>query len=266
MPRCFVIQPFDNGKFDKRYVSTFRPAIEAAGLDPYRVDQDPSVAVPVEDIEAGIRGATICFADITTDNPNVWFELGFAMAERRPTVLVCSDERKTAYPFDIRHRAVIPYVTESAQDYEELAEKITKKLAALLAKESTLEAAAHSSPLRPVEGLEPHEIVALAAVAENLDAPDDVVAVHSIRADMERAGFSGVAMNLALRALLEQEFVAPVEVQGWNETYPGFSLTSKGFKWLNDNKNLLTLRVEPKSPPAPSGYDVTPSDDDDIPF
>jgi hypothetical protein len=259
MPRCFVIQPFDKGKFDKRYDSTFRPAIEAAGLDPYRVDRDPGVAVPIADIEAGIRGATICFADITTDNPNVWFELGFAVAERIPMVLVCSDERKTDYPFDIRHRAVIAYVTESAQDYEELATKITKKLAALLAKDSTLEAAAHPSPLRPVEGLEPQEIVALVAVAENLEAPDDVVTVQNVRTDMERAGFTRVAMTLALRVLLEQELVVPSEIQGWNETYRGYSLTTKGFQWLIDNKKLLTLRMDPNPPP-------TPADDDDIPF
>ena len=37
MPRCFVIQPFDSGgKFDKRYLDVFRPAILAAGLKPYR--------------------------------------------------------------------------------------------------------------------------------------------------------------------------------------------------------------------------------------
>jgi hypothetical protein len=64
MPRCFVIQPFDQGKFDKRYADVFRPAIEAAGLEAYRVDQDPSTSIPIEEIEASIRGATVCFADI----------------------------------------------------------------------------------------------------------------------------------------------------------------------------------------------------------
>jgi hypothetical protein len=35
MPYCFVIQPFDGGRFDKRFTDVFKPAIEAAGLDPY---------------------------------------------------------------------------------------------------------------------------------------------------------------------------------------------------------------------------------------
>ena len=42
MGRCFVIQPFDGGKFDKRYEDVFVPAIQAVGLEPYRVDRDPS--------------------------------------------------------------------------------------------------------------------------------------------------------------------------------------------------------------------------------
>jgi len=78
MPTCFVIQPFDSaGKFDKRYKETFVPAIVAAGLEPYRVDQDARADVLITSIEDGIRSAAsaaVCLADITTDNPNVWYE------------------------------------------------------------------------------------------------------------------------------------------------------------------------------------------------
>ncbi len=57
MPTCFVIQPFDSGKFDKRYKKTFVPAITGVGLDPYRVDQDPGADVLITSIENGIRSA-----------------------------------------------------------------------------------------------------------------------------------------------------------------------------------------------------------------
>ena len=76
MPTCFVIQPFDRGAFDKRYDDTIAPAIAAAGLEPYRVDRDPRVVVPIDQIEEGIRASQACVADISTDNPNVWYELG----------------------------------------------------------------------------------------------------------------------------------------------------------------------------------------------
>jgi hypothetical protein len=89
MPTCFVIQPFDQGPFDKRYEDVFEPAIKDAGLEAYRVDRDPGVSIPIDQIESGIRGAQVCLADVTLDNPNVWFELGFAIAAKREVVIVC---------------------------------------------------------------------------------------------------------------------------------------------------------------------------------
>src|SRR5438552_18122335 len=95
MQTCFVIQPFDAAKFDKRFDDTFKPAIDDAGLKAYRVDKDPEIEVPIDGIEAGIKAAAICLADITTDNPNVWYELGYAFAIGKPVVMVCSSERES---------------------------------------------------------------------------------------------------------------------------------------------------------------------------
>jgi len=104
------MQPFDGDKFDRRYVDVFEPAIRDAGLEPYRVDQDPKVSIPIQDIESGIRNSALCLAEITLDNPNVWFELGFAIASGKEVVLVCSDERTTRFPFCVfqRSRSLIP--------------------------------------------------------------------------------------------------------------------------------------------------------------
>ena len=99
MPTCFVIQPFSS-KFDKRYNEDYKPALEEAGLEPYRVDQDPSTEKLMDSIEKEICKATICLADITTDNPNVWYELGYAFAVGRSVIMVCSNERNGEYPFD----------------------------------------------------------------------------------------------------------------------------------------------------------------------
>lgn len=135
MATCFVIQPFDLGKFDKRFTDVYKPAIEAAGLEAYRVDRDPSVLVPIDAIEDGIRKASVCLADITADNPNVWYELGFAFASGRPVVMVCSDERTgKKYPFDIQHRSIIPYLADSPSDFDKLKENLTIRIKALLQK------------------------------------------------------------------------------------------------------------------------------------
>ena len=129
--RCFVIQPFDGGAYDKKFEDIYEPALNNAGLEAYRVDRDPSVEVTIEAIEEGIRDASICFADITKNNENVWFELGFAFAHSKSVVLVCSKERKV-FPFDVRHRDIIHYSSDSPRDHKKLKTDITERSKAYL--------------------------------------------------------------------------------------------------------------------------------------
>lgn len=259
MDRCFVMQPFDGGVFDKRYEDTFAVAIKEAGLEPYRVDQDPKVSIPIQDIENGIRDSKICFAEITLDNPNVWFELGYAIASGKEVVMVCSSDRHTKFPFDVQHRSIIKYDTESASDYEKLKERITSKLKALVQKERTLPQLSELTKLSSIEGLEQHEIVFLAAMAENLDHPEDHVTAYQIKSDMEKTGFTKVASTLALKSLLQKDLVFSDKYQEWNsEPYIGFSLTEKGWNWVLNNQDQFLL----KKPEVKSALD----DFDDIPF
>lgn len=128
-PACFVIQPFDKGKFDKRFHDDFKPALKDAGFEAYRVDEDPAPDVLIDGIEDGIRRAPLVLADVTTDNPNVWYELGFAFALKKPVVLTCEEGRRL--PFDIQHRHVIHYQTESGSDFVRLRQQITERAEAL---------------------------------------------------------------------------------------------------------------------------------------
>ena len=131
MARCFVIQPFDRDKFDRRYDETFKPAIEETGYEAYRVDEDPGVEIPIEQIEKGIREAAVCFAEITTDKPNVWYELGYAFASRKPVVMVCERNVRPKFPFDVQHRNITLYDTGSPSDYETLKVNIIARLKAI---------------------------------------------------------------------------------------------------------------------------------------
>lgn len=135
--RCCVFQPFDRGAHDKRFDDTLVPAIKAAGLEPYRVDRDDGVVIPVETLHEQIRSATLCLADISNQNPNVMYELGYAIAAGRDVVIICSTTNAERLPFDIRHRGIIWYTLESARDFDKLRDDITKKIKALLEKPRT---------------------------------------------------------------------------------------------------------------------------------
>jgi hypothetical protein len=90
-------------------------------------------------IEDGIRSAAVCLADITNDNPNVWFELGFSFAADWPVVMVCSDERTGKYPFDIQHRTVTRYKTEAQIDFKKLSDELSSACEGLAERTQTLQ-------------------------------------------------------------------------------------------------------------------------------
>lgn len=246
MKKCFVMQPFDGGTYDKRYESVFSPAITAAGLEPYRVDRDPSVSIPIVDIENGIRNAAICFAEITTDNPNVWFELGYAFAVPRDVVLVSSDERKTKYPFDVQHRTIIKYSSAAPQDFDELGKSITARLIAVLEKNEEIGRIATLSPVKDTEGLTQHELVALVTVTQNSFLSGGFTPAIRIREDMNSAGFTDIAVSLSLKTLAVKGMVIADKWQEEEDTYPYmvYKPSERGEEWLLANQDKLVLKID----------------------
>jgi hypothetical protein len=255
MPNCFVIQPFDGGPFDKRYEDVIAPAICTAGYEPYRVDRDPSVSIPIEDIEIGIRSADVCLAEITTDNPNVWYELGFAIASQKEIVLLCAADRRSKFPFDVQHRRIITYSTDSTSDFETLKNKITERMRAIQQKEKQLATLA-SKPIADIQGLAAHELFALVSIGQNADSPFDSVSTYIIRQDMERGGFTRIATTLALSGLLTHHLITQTESSDYDgNTYIAFVLTQDGLDWLVQNQNLLNLNSQSKTKTASIPFD-----------
>ena len=104
---CFVMQPF-SGPLGTYFESVFKPAIEQAGLTAMRADAEIFGTGKIMDqIWRGIRAAKVLVAELTTKNPNVFYELGLAHALEKPVVLVSSNQEDV--PFDLRHIRVILY-------------------------------------------------------------------------------------------------------------------------------------------------------------
>lgn len=104
---CFVMQPFAAPLGDY-YEKIYKPAIEKAGLKPVRADADIFGTGKIMDqVWDGIRAAKVLVAELTTRNPNVFYELGLAHALEKPVVLVSS--REDDVPFDLQHIRVIYY-------------------------------------------------------------------------------------------------------------------------------------------------------------
>jgi tetratricopeptide (TPR) repeat protein len=105
---AFVAMPFGRKKgpdgtdidFNAIYEHLLKPAIEAAGLEVFRADEEHAAGDIKTDMFQELLIADLVVADLTLDNPNVWYELGVRHALRsRGTVLVQGP--RSTQPFDI---------------------------------------------------------------------------------------------------------------------------------------------------------------------
>jgi hypothetical protein len=262
--RCCVFQPFDNGgDFDKRFDDVLSPAIEAADLEPYRVDRDMGAVIPVETLHKEIKSATVCVADITTRNPNVMYELGYAIAAGKDIVII-SGPNTEKYPFDIQHRGIIPYSIGSMRDFQDLGKKITAKLSATLELQEKTTEIVEASPVKDSAGLRPHEQTVLALILANSDATDDSISATSLKQEMRKAGYSDLGTRVATAGLVRLGYIQ----SGWHrEDYEGwvvYSLTPDGEEWLVENQFKLQLRTLRTHPSVADHH--TEIKDEDIPF
>ncbi|MEP6606357.1 MAG: hypothetical protein ABJA60_09620, partial [Nitrosospira sp.] len=104
-PHAFVAMPFgrkpgSNGQlidFNRVYTEYIQPALEAAGLEVFRADEEQRAGDIITDMFQELLIADLVVADLTIDNPNVWYELGVRHALRaRGIVLVCGGRTPTA--------------------------------------------------------------------------------------------------------------------------------------------------------------------------
>lgn len=172
------------------------------------------------------------------------------MAVPKEVVLVCSDERSSKFPFDVQHRNIIIYKTESPQDFVQLKENITTRIRAILKKTSEISKAAEISPVADTEGLSQHELVALVTVMQNSFISQEGVSAYSIKEDMNGAGFTDIAVSLALKSLSQKGLITTDNISDINgNRYTVYDVTSPGSDWLLRHQDLLVLKGEPITPP-----------------
>lgn len=258
-PIAFVIQNFDGGRFDKRYQETIRPAIEKAGAVPNRADQILGLQPIIEKIEDAIREADICIAEVSLDNPNVWLELGFALAIDRPTVILCDRGIRQELPFDIQHRPVILYSTESKSGYEDLEDRIVREVKNQLQVASRLKKApAVQIGASDTKDLKGYEISILSALLALWPASPDGVTSWDLEKKLGRSGYTDVKLGLGITKLMAAGYVEQRRETEARDGYDylGYRITPEGITWLHENEQAI----------APRESSPTESVDDDIPF
>lgn len=98
-PRAFVVMQY-SPEFNALYNDVIRPTCEKFGFEVVRADDIYKSGLIIEDITRSIQEASVVIADITPNNPNVFYEVGYAHGIKKPTILL-SERERGALPFDV---------------------------------------------------------------------------------------------------------------------------------------------------------------------
>jgi len=115
-PHAFIVMPFGKKKggdgslydFNAIYKQLIKPALEEAGFEPFRADEETSSGDILTDMFQELLLADLVLCDLSIDNANAFYELGIRHAFRKRGVMHIQAGR--AYmPFDIFNVRTLPY-------------------------------------------------------------------------------------------------------------------------------------------------------------
>ena len=113
---CFVAMPFGTKTdvagpvaFDAVYRNIIEPAIEAAGLEPLRADEEVTGGLIHKPMFERLILCRFAIADLTTTNANVFYELGIRHAARPGSTVLIFAEGRGQLPFDVAPLRALPY-------------------------------------------------------------------------------------------------------------------------------------------------------------
>jgi len=110
--KAFILMPFADEFLDV-YNHLIFDALEDSGYSVKRADDIKSQNNIIADIVDGIVNSDLIVADLTGENPNVYYELGIAHALNKKVILITQEIDEI--PFDLRSYRVIGYSTHFAK-------------------------------------------------------------------------------------------------------------------------------------------------------
>lgn len=116
-PLCFVLMPFGQKadgtgrtvNFDAVYRELIAPAIQAAGMDALRADEEMAGGIIHKPMYERLILCEYAVADLTTANANVFYELGLRHAVRPASTVLLFAPGAGQLPFDVAPWRAIPY-------------------------------------------------------------------------------------------------------------------------------------------------------------
>lgn len=126
--KCFVIMPFSStntcseDEWTDIFENVIKPSVEQPGINYDCIRANLVIGNIIRDILVNLNTADVVIADLTDQNPNVFYELGVRHALRDATILISQNINHV--PFDLRHYMTLIYDWKTKKGKEQLKEKI----------------------------------------------------------------------------------------------------------------------------------------------
>lgn len=117
---CYILMPFSK-EYEEIYELSIKPACSMEDVYCERADETQESGIIIDRIYNQISKADLVIAEMTGENPNVFYEVGYAHALGKRVVLIAQDA--DAIPFDLAHYFHIIY-----KDKVDLQRRITSCL------------------------------------------------------------------------------------------------------------------------------------------
>lgn len=128
--KLFVVMQFSE-PYKQLHEEVIRPVAREFSLQAYHAGEVFRPGVILDDIAQGIVDAKVVIAEITPANQNVFYEIGYAHALGKPTILLAEREQRKELPFDISSYRVLFYDNTIAGK-KQVEEGLRKHLQAIL--------------------------------------------------------------------------------------------------------------------------------------
>lgn len=236
MQSCFVSiqfgrKPIPDGReldFDDLYFQVIQPALRDVGIECRRLDEFSAGAILHKTMISEILSSDLMIADITSGNPNVFYELGIRHALRRGRTILISGGGRT--PWDVSFLPVIFYRPDEGGRLNSTdAESFRTQLQTLV--QQTQRTTVNDSPV--FEFFPELEV----------DLPTELERVRRrrVKTTKSQRGFAQAVVDSPdqARGALEQ---SEAEVRSAPEVNPSEYLNvMKGFRDLSDWNRVITL-------------------------
>jgi hypothetical protein len=131
--RGIVITPLDAA--GRRIHDTVNRALRELGIKTYDLRDLPAGASLANAITAAIREADFVVADVTRQNPNVLYEIGYANALEKPTILLVDGSAQDEMPADL---AGLSYLTYDSRNLRSLHDYVSRAVRRTIDREGKL--------------------------------------------------------------------------------------------------------------------------------